>query len=808
VPEPISNAVPSNAAPSRSASEPAAPTGTYRIQLRPPEPDRPGGFAAAAAQADYLAALGVSHVYLSPVLRAAPGSAHGYDVVDHGAISPELGGETGFRAMIDAFRSAGLRTIVDLVPNHMAIPDPIELNRPLAAAVRDGPASPYARWFDVDWAAGGDRIVLPGQGEPNYRRFFDISGLIAVRMEDPEVFAAAHELTLRLLDEGLIDGLRIDHPDGLADPRGYLRRLAGRAGGAWIVVEKILTGPERLPADWPCAGTTGYDALAMVDGLFIDPAGEGPLTAAYMELAGGPAAFAPVAAAAKRQVAGQGLRPEVARLHRSLRRALPAHGAAALGRALTELLVALPVYRTYVVPGEAPPQAGREVIGRAAREAAGRLPAADRPALEAVAALLSDPPLLSDPALLSDPGGRAARAEAVVRFQQTSAALMAKGVEDTAFYRWSRLVARNEVGGEPDAFSVGPAAFHEYCARLAADWPATMTTLSTHDTKRQEDVRARLAVLAELPEEWAAAVPRWRELAGPSPLEPDLDYLLWQTLAGAWPLDRARLEEFLAKAMREAKTRTSWVQPDLDYEKRVADHAGAVLANAALIDDLTGFVAGLGPYARVNSLGQKLVQLTMPGVPDVYQGCELVGLALVDPDNRRPVDFGSRRARLAGLDTGALPRDLDDEKLLVTSRALRLRRARPAWFAAGYEPIAARGTAAGHAVAFRRGEAITVATRCPAGLAGRGGWRDTALPAVPAGRWRDVLTGAAHRGGELRLADVLARLPVALLVPEDRLPEDQPPEDQPPEDRPPDGRPPDDGLPGNRLPAPGDGGRP
>ncbi|HEX6470446.1 MAG TPA: malto-oligosyltrehalose synthase [Streptosporangiaceae bacterium] len=738
---------------------PGSPAGTYRIQLRPSEPGRLGGFAGAAAQADYLAALGVSHVYLSPVLQAAPGSTHGYDVVDHGSISAELGGEQGFRAMIDAFHEVGLKTIIDLVPNHMAIPDPIELNRPLAAVMREGPHSPYARWFDVDWAAGGGRIVLPGQGEPNYRRFFDISGLIAVRVEDPEVFAATHELPLRLLDEGLIDGLRIDHPDGLADPRGYLRRLAGRAGAAWIVVEKILTGPERLPADWPCAGTTGYDALAMVDGLFVDPAGEAPLTAAYTELTGGQAEFAPVAVTAKRQVAEQGLRPEVARLHRSLRRALPAHDDAALGRALTELLVALPVYRTYIVPGEPPPRAARDVLGRAAREAAGRLPAADRPALDAVVALLSDP------------GGQPAQAEAVVRFQQTSASLMAKGVEDTAFYRWSRLVARNEVGGEPGTFAIDPAGFHDYCARLAADWPATMTALSTHDTKRQEDVRARLAVLAELPGEWAAAVSRWRELAGPSPLEPDLDYLLWQTLVGAWPLDRPRLEEFLAKAMREAKTRTSWVRPDLDYEKRVADHARAVLANADLIDDLADFVAALGPYARINSLGQKLVQLTMPGVPDVYQGCELVGLALVDPDNRRPVDFGLRRARLARLDTGALPRDLDDEKLLVTSGALRLRRHRPAWFASGYEPIAARGPAAGHVVAFRRGEAITVVTRCPAGLARHDGWRDTVLP-VPAGRWGDVLTGAAHRGGEPRLADVLGGLPVALLVPENGAPGD------------------------------------
>ena len=733
--------------------DPAIPaTGTYRIQLRPPEPGRPrpSGFAAAAAQAGYLAALGVSHVYLSPVLQAAPGSMHGYDVVDHRMISAELGGEQGFRAMVAAFDEAGLKVIVDIVPNHMAVPHPVELNRPLAAVLRDGRASPYARWFDVDWAAGDGRIVLPGQGEPNYRRFFDISGLIALRVEDPDVFAATHEVPLRLLADGLIDGLRVDHPDGLADPRGYLRRLAAHTGGAWVVVEKILTGEERLPADWPCAGTTGYDALTMVGGLFVDPAGEAPLTGAYTALTGGSESFGPVALAAKRHAAEHGLRPDVARLHRSLRRALPAHDPGALARVLTELLVALPVYRTYVVPGEPPSAAARHIIGRTVESARERLPAAEHPVLDAVAAVLS---------------GRGG-AEAAVRFQQTSAALMAKGVEDTAFYRWSRLVARNEVGGEPGRFATSPTEFHAFCARLAADWPATLTALSTHDTKRQEDVRARLAVLAELPGEWAAAVSRWRKLAGASPLEPDLDYLLWQTLVGAWPLDRDRLVEFLTKAMREAKTTTSWERPDTGYEKAVASHAVAVLANTELVDDVTHFVRVLAPHARVNTLGQKLVQLTMPGVPDVYQGCELVGLALVDPDNRRPVDYGRRRSRLARLDAGRPPRDLDDEKLLVTSRALRLRRDRPSWFAAGYRPLAAAGPAADHLVAFRRGDAITVATRCPVGLARRDGWGETTVRTDDGG-WRDILTGGTYDGPWLRPGEVLARLPVALLVPED-----------------------------------------
>jgi malto-oligosyltrehalose synthase len=749
------------------------PTGTYRIQLTPPEEGGEpagGGFAAAADQADYLAALGVSHVYLSPVLQAAPGSTHGYDVVDHRTISEELGGERGFRAMAEAFRAAGLKVIVDLVPNHMAIPHPAELNRPLAAVLRDGPDSPYARWFDVDWEAGDGHIVLPGQGDPNYRRFFDISGLIAVRVEDPEVFAATHEVPLRLLADGLIDGLRIDHPDGLADPRGYLRRLAEQTSGTWTVVEKILTGDERLPTDWPCAGTTGYDALAMVYRLFVDPAGEEPVTAAYVALTGGSESFDPVARAAKRHVAEHGLRPDIGRLHRSLCRALPAYGSGTLARVLVELLVALPVYRAYVVPGEPPAEPVIEIIDRAARQAAHRLPAADRPALAAVAALLSGRRDARPAESIEGGAGESIDeregegADVVVRFQQTSAALMAKGVEDTAFYRWSRLAGHNEVGGDAATFAAEAADFHAFCARLAAEWPATLTALSTHDTKRQEDVRARLAVLAELPDEWTAAVRRWRKLAGTSPLAPDLDYLLWQTLVGAWPLDGDRVVEFLTKAMREAKTTTSWERPDHAYEDAVRDHARSVLVNADLINDLADFVAVLAPYARVNTLGQKLIQLTMPGIPDVYQGCELVGLALVDPDNRRPVDYGRRRARLERLDAGRPPRDLDDEKLLVTSRALRVRRARPSWYGAEYEPLAADGPAAGHVVAFHRGGAITLATRCPAGLARRGGWAGTAVRA--AGRRRDVLTGVSY-DGDLRLAEVLARLPVALLVPEE-----------------------------------------
>jgi len=790
---------------------PVAPGATYRLQLQPGF-----GFADAAAIADYVADLGVSHVYLSPILQATPGSRHGYDVVDHTRISADLGGEGAFRDMVGRLRMAGLGVVVDIVPNHMAVPVPESLNRPLWSVLRDGPGSPLASWFDVDWAAQDGRLLLPVLGGPlaeslgdltageqdgepvlryfghmfpvrpgtagwplpdllaaqhyrladwrlaatelNWRRFFDISSLIAVRVEDPGVFEATHALILGLAAEGLIDGLRVDHPDGLADPRGYLRRLAERTGGLWVCTEKILSGGEQLPADWPCAGTTGYDSLGAIGGLFLDPAGAGPMAAGYVRFTSGGPAFAPVAEAAKREEAEHALAAEVARLTRVARAGHPPGDVAAV---LTELLTAMPVYRAYVVPGEPAPAESAAILDQAATAARARLPDRLHPLLASVTELA-----LSGPAPF------------ITLFQQVCGPVMAKGVEDTAFYRWSRLAALNEVGGDPDRFGWSPAEFHRFAARLARDWPGTLTTLSTHDTKRQEDVRARLAVLAEIPQTWAAEVTRWHDRAaalasGLAP-DPDTEYLMWQTLAGAWPLDRERLTGYLVKAMREAKTRTSWTGPDTEYESMVLTFAEQALADDELAGQLSRFVTTLAADARANSLGMKLVQLTMPGAADVYQGCELAGLALVDPDNRHPVDFAPRRELLAALAGPGGPAaaglaGLDGEKLLVTVTALRLRRAHPDWFAAGYQPLAAEGPAAGHAIAFARGQAVTVATRLPAGLRRAGGWAGTVLPLAPAGRpagaWLDLLTGATHPGPRPLLSSLTERQPVALLVP-------------------------------------------
>jgi (1->4)-alpha-D-glucan 1-alpha-D-glucosylmutase len=610
----------------------------------------------------------------------------------------------------------------------------------------------------------------------NWRRFFDVDQLIAIRVEDPGVFAATHEVLLRLLREGLIDGLRVDHPDGLADPRGYLARLDEATGGAWVAVEKILAHGEELP-DWPCAGTTGYDALALVGGLFTDPAGDVPLTDQYVRFTGGKQRFAEVARDAKRDIADGTFAAELAWLTRLFARAgypaLDGFGAADLHDVLVAVLAEFGVYRAYVTPGEPPSAAAAVAVTAAAAAARGRLEERLHPALDAVRVAV-----LGLGGVTGDGDQQAARDELVVRFGQTTGPVLAKGVEDTAFYRWSRLAALNEVGGDPDVFGISPAEFHAAAGRLARRWPGTLTTLSTHDTKRQEDVRARLAVLAEWPQEWGHHLAEWHGLARwltdgaaaeatERAPEPDLEYLMWQTLVGAWLIGSERLDQYLGKAMHEAKTRTSWTVRRAGYESAVLGLADAVLGDTELTAAIASFVARIAPDARVNTLGAKLVQLTMPGVADVYQGCELTGLSLVDPDNRRPVDYQRRGRLLAAL--AARPDHavgLDAEKLLVTSGALWLRRDHPDWFAGSYTPLAGEGPAAEHAFAFMRGgHAVTVVTRLPAGLRRRGGWADTALP-LPELHWRDVLTGARHAGLRPPLDDLTRRLPVALLIPD------------------------------------------
>ncbi|WP_346433581.1 malto-oligosyltrehalose synthase [Nonomuraea composti] len=640
------------------------PFSTYRVQLTPDF-----GFAQVAEIAGYLRDLGVSHVYLSPILQATPESRHGYDVTDHSRIREEFGGATGFREMAQQLAAHDLGIVIDIVPNHMNT-----VNAQFWSVLKDGPASPCASWFDIEWVDG--KVALPVLGDdtppvvdgdvlryhehafphpghyrlvdwregPGYRRFFDVSTLIGLRVEDPSVLFATHEVIFWLLDEGLVDGLRVDHPDGLADPRGYLERLRARAGSAWTVVEKILIGPERLPADWACDGTTGYEVLNRVNGLFVDPAGKEPLIRLFTELTGQPADYRPVMAQAKQDVLDLFFGAEVDRLARATS-CDPA--------AVRELLAAMPVYRAYVVPGEPPPPVAVETVELAA--------ASCSPAVR---------PLVHEVLYGS--------AESIVRFQQTCGPVMAKGVEDTALYRWFPLACLNEVGGEPDVFGISVQEFHEFCGEMS---PYTMTTLSTHDTKRSEDVRARLSVLSELPGEWAAAVAEWSAQVS---FDPHLDYLAWQNLMAAWPISAERFTEYLLKAAREAKTAISWVNPDPDYERRLR-----AFAAAAVRLPIGGFTERIDRYAMSNSLGAKLVQLMMPGVPDVYQGNETTDFSLVDPDNRRPITYPRKPET-----------SWDSAKLLVTTQALRLRRRLGG--AAAYSPLYADGPQADHVIAFAR----------------------------------------------------------------------------------------------------------
>ncbi len=830
------------------------PTSTYRLQIT-----ADFDLFEAARRLSYLHDLGVDWVYLSPLLAAEPGSTHGYDVVDPSAVDASRGGAEGLAALSAEARRLGMGVLVDIVPNHVGVATPPE-NAWWWDVLENGPDSAYADTFDIDWDFGDGKLLIPvlgdddvpvddgpignlsvvgnelryydqrfpigvsggstddatavharqhyelvgwrrGDSDLNYRRFFTVTTLAGVRVEVPEVFAASHAEIHRWFDEGLVDGLRVDHPDGLRDPRGYLDDLAGLTGNAYVLVEKILalrdarsSGAglvEGLSPSWATAGTTGYDALALIDRVLTDPAGEQPLTDLESRLRGGPVDWEQLVHERKRSVADGSLLAETRRIVRELpapsvveevaqqpsrnhdspgfetlaeARSSTSEG---LQDAVAELLAVFPVYRSYLPEGR---EHLDEAIARA-RET--------RPDLADVLDELA--PILGDPA-----------APAALRFQQTSGMVMAKGVEDCAFYRSSRLTSLNEVGADPGIFSVAPDQWHEAMGVRQRDWPHAMTALSTHDTKRGEDVRARIALLAEVPGRWAETLDSLLETA-PVP-DPAFANLLWQAAFGAWPVSAERLHAYAEKAMREAGERTTWTAPDEDFESAVHAAIDALHANEsmhAMIDDL---VAELDPAARSNSLSMKLLALTIPGVPDIYQGSEVEERSLVDPDNRRPVDYDAATDSLA---------DGSVEKQRVTASALRMRRDRPELFTS-YTPLVAKGPAADHVLAFDRGGVVTVATRLPVGLEARGGWGETTVE-LPEGRWINVLgfdklnrrsgfetladarssttevgdgfdklnrrsgfeTLADARSSTTELADLLGDLPVALLVRED-----------------------------------------
>ncbi|HJR45893.1 MAG TPA: malto-oligosyltrehalose synthase [Actinomycetota bacterium] len=798
---------------------------TYRVQLH-----KDFGFHAAAEIVPYLAELGISHLYCSPYLQARPGSTHGYDVVDQSRISDELGGPDAHRHLCETLATHGMSHVLDVVPNHMTVtdranewwwdvlkhgpsshfapyfdidwdPPEAKLHRKILVPILGDHYGRVLRSGDIRLEREGDEYlvryfehvlpVAPGSvvgaetyedtdalhlllerqhyqlafwrsagRELNYRRFFSINDLAALRMDNPDVFDGVHELVLQLVREGRLEGLRIDHIDGLRDPEAYLTQLRSWCPRAYLVVEKILEPGERLRETWPVEGTTGYDFLNSVYGLLLDPAGEPALTETYESFVSASIDLHDLKRESKTLLMETELATDLERLtdlfadicqgHRDYRD----YTRVDMRDALRETIAAFPVYRTYVSPasGRVTPQ-DTEYVGEAVDDAR-RV----RPDLVDLLGFLQS-------ILLLEVDGEIAAALAL-RFQQTTGPVMAKGVEDTVFYVYNRFAGLNEVGGDPGTFGLSVADFHEEMARAQRDWPGSMLATSTHDTKRSEDVRARLALLSEIPRQWADATRRWAETnahhkQGDMP-DRNTEYLLYQTLVGAWPLSTERAVTFTEKAAREAKVNTSWIDPRPDYEAALADFVRAILSDERFAADLEAFVAPLVTPGRINSLTQTLVKLTAPGIPDIYQGTEVWDLSLVDPDNRRPVDYQQLR-NLADRTGHA---DVDDDggaKLHVVKTALAVRRELPDAFgkSSTYEPLVARGSAADHVVAFARaGTVVAIAPRLPLGLGGE--WGDTTIE-LPTGRWVERLSDTAWQG-VVALRGLTERSPVALLV--------------------------------------------
>ena len=821
------------------------PSATYRLQLRPDF-----GFEEAAALVPYLAGLGISHLYLSPVLQASHGSLHGYDVCDPQRLSDDLGGAPGFDSLHAALAAFGLRLMLDIVPNHMAVLG--RQNRWWWDLLKHGRHSRHAAYFDVDWQADEERwpgqVLLPllsdhygrvldagglrlayeegeavllaeGQAFPldpgtleeglkkgdlagelaraalnqdkaalhallgrqhyrlglwrseqrdlGYRRFFDVKELVGLRTEDPEVFGASHGLALAMLADGRAHALRVDHPDGLRDPVQYFQRLRLAAPKAWIVAEKILAPGETLPPDWPIQGSTGYDFAAMVDGLFVDPQGEEPLRAFFETFTAQRLPYRDLERKSRQEALEELLASEVHRLGQLFLQVCERHPrhrdhlAQDLRQALTLCAVQFPVYRSYARVAEdgsaQVSELDQQRIRGAVRAAFQSAPGLDVELYQFLEELLC----------LRWPSGP--ELDLALRFQQLCGAAMAKGVEDTAFYRYRPLPCLSEVGADPEIFGRDMAAFHAHNLRAQKDQPYTLLAGSTHDSKRSEDSQARLALLSECPEDWNAAVKKWsihnegqHHQGWPDRL---MEISFYQDLFAAWPITPARLEEALLKSAREAKQWTSWKDKNAAYEKGLQNFLQGVLGDAGFMTQMAAFVERLQGPGRLNSLSQCLLRLCSPGVPDIYQGCEAWRLSLMDPDNRRPVDFPALQEACGGLEEA--PDFQRDEqglcKLWLIKQALKLRRRQSRCFGAqgSYAPLQAEGALSGHVVAFQRGQnCLAVAPRLVLGL--QGGWQDTRLP-LPAGLWRNVLDGREGFSGGLALSDLLERFPVALL---------------------------------------------
>jgi (1->4)-alpha-D-glucan 1-alpha-D-glucosylmutase len=788
------------------------PQSTYRLQFH-------AGFTFADATAivSYLAELGVSHVYASSYLRAKPGSTHGYDVIDHCRLNPELGTQADYDAFLAALAEHGMGHILDVVPNHVGVAT--NDNAWWNDVLLNGRASKYAKYFDIQWDASPrpelkGKVLLPVLGAPygevlekgelklkqedgrwwvyyydrcfpingdvsvdlsvdeldcllerqhyrlaywrvasdeiNYRRFFDINDLAGLAMEREEVFRDTHAFIMDLVKAGKVTGLRIDHPDGLYDPAAYLNRLQAAAGReTYVVVEKILATDEQLPADWACHGTSGYDFLNMVNGLFVDRCNEQTFTEIYQDITGDHTSYDDLVYENKRRILNESLASELHMLAWRLDRIAQCHRSSrdftlnGLRTALREAVACFPVYRTYIASNNVS-DVDRHHIVTAVECAIEQNPNTAPAVFHFIRDTLLNP---ADEAKLDFAG----------KFQQLTAPVTAKGIEDTTFYQYHRLISLNEVGGDPSQFGVSPERVHAYFTDRAKRWPFALSTLSTHDTKRSEDVRARINVLSEIPDAWRDTAGRWVKRMD---IPADEAYLLLQTLIGTWlgRPDRTfmeRIQAYMLKAIREAKLRTSWTDPDADHEAKVNVAVERLLRDEAFIRDFEQFHRRIDELGTVNSLAQTLLKLAAPGVPDTYQGSELPEYSLVDPDNRRPVDYNRRQAALSGL---------QEPKLRLHAEVLRLRRKHPMLFTTGeYVPIYASGQRAEHVFAFLRRDsewqALVLVPRLTANL---NGWDDTTI-AVPAAML-SVFGGGPIAKGNARVGDLLKGFPVALLV--------------------------------------------
>jgi malto-oligosyltrehalose synthase/4-alpha-glucanotransferase len=830
------------------------PGATYRLQFH-----KGFRFRDAIALVPYLARLGVTHLYASPFLKARPGSTHGYDVIDHNAVNPEIGTEQELHTLLQALREHGMGLIPDLVPNHMGVLHAD--NAWWLDVLEKGRASPYARFFDIDWSRGklllpvlgrhygevleagelklerrGDRwsvryfdhrfplnrkstLALKGvktsplalhrvlerqhyrlafwrvaSDEINYRRFFEITDLAGVRVEDPKVFEATHRLMARLARRGGVDGVRIDHPDGLADPKEYLERLHRVFARPWIVVEKILADYEALPEDWPVDGTTGYRFANVLTGAFIDTAAVAQFDRIWQRFTGERKSFEEMAVEGRYLIMGTTLAAELLMLSNWLARIAAGnrmtrdYTASGLRKAILEIAARFPVYRTYV-SARGVAETDRRWIDWAVNAAKRASRIADPGAFDFVRGVIT---------LDAAPASGERRREMLrfaMRFQQFTAPVVAKGVEDTAFYRYNRLIALNEVGGHPAHFGLSLKAFHAASEDRARRWPGTMLGSSTHDTKRSEDVRARLGVLSEQPSVWRLWLRRWslinrslRAEGATAPSRAD-EYHYYQALIGIWPSSapdekevnslKERLKAYMLKSVREAKLRTSWINPDAEYEAALERFVSESLGHSLFVRELNESVPRLARLGMLVGLSQALVKVASPGVADYYQGTELWDFSLVDPDNRRPVDYARRKKLLEQTGTAEeLLENLSDglAKLHVIRKGLEVRKAHPGLFYGGsYAPLHADAGREQNLLAFalRSGgrTLVAVAPRLfarlmqPNELAPVGSriWGEARL-ALPQMAFEDVLTGRRHRGGATLVAEVLADFPVALLL--------------------------------------------